>query len=142
MSFLTAAFDRSSSGPSGAVSDTSFSGVSSACGVALMLLAMGLQPAFGSRSCRVGDTLKGWLRLSKTSGVEEPINPMLIHVGAVVWSDRYSCCQTGECFSRHIEEKHANPSNYALVVLKRGRRVANTANPTPTMPCWTARPAL
>src|SRR5262249_15642702 len=53
MSFLTAAFDRSSSGLSGAVSDTSFSGVSSACGVALMLLAMGLQPAFGPRRIAV-----------------------------------------------------------------------------------------
>src|SRR5215813_5037721 len=38
MSFLTAAFDRSSSGLSDAVSDTAFSGVSSACGVALIAI--------------------------------------------------------------------------------------------------------
>src|SRR5262249_15658262 len=37
---------------------------------------------------------KGWLCLSKTSAVEEPINPMLIHVGTVAWSDRYPCCPT------------------------------------------------
>ena len=35
------------------LAETSFSGVSSACGVALMLLAMGLQPAFGPRRIAV-----------------------------------------------------------------------------------------
>jgi hypothetical protein len=42
MSFLTAAFDRSSSGLSGRVSGPSFSGISSFCGVSSVLLAMSL----------------------------------------------------------------------------------------------------
>src|SRR5215467_9245331 len=112
MSFLTAAFDRSSTGLSGAVSDTSFSGVFSSRGVALILLAMSLQPAFGPRRIAVLPRRrypKGWLRLSKTSAVEEPINLMLIHVAAVVWPERYSCCRTGECFSRQRPESLTSP---------------------------------
>src|SRR5215472_2048604 len=71
MSFLTAAFDRSSSGLSGAVSDTAFSGVSSACGVSSVLLAMSLHSRRWARaelrSSRVADNLKGRRRLRKTS---------------------------------------------------------------------------
>src|SRR5258708_6941022 len=53
MSFLTAASERSSSGLSGAVSGASFSGTSFSCGLALMLLAMSLQPALSPRRIAV-----------------------------------------------------------------------------------------
>jgi hypothetical protein len=52
MSFLTAASERSSNGLSGAVSGACFSGTSSSCGIALMLLAMSLQPALSPRRDR------------------------------------------------------------------------------------------
>jgi hypothetical protein len=67
ISFLTAASDRSSSGRSGAVWGDCFSGASSSGGLALMLLAMSLQPALSpSRIAvlpRTGDSLKRRLRL-------------------------------------------------------------------------------
>src|SRR5262245_35692040 len=78
MSFLTAASERSSSGLSGAVSGACFPGTSSSCGLALMLFAMSLQPALSLHRiavCRVADSLKGWLRLPKTSSVEESFSP-------------------------------------------------------------------
>src|SRR6516164_8629689 len=71
MSFLIAASDRSS----GRVSGPSFSGISSFCGVSSVLLAMsltaGTELAPDSRSSRVADSLKGRLRLPKTSSGDD-----------------------------------------------------------------------
>src|SRR6516164_2832344 len=124
MSFLIAASDRSS----GRVSGPSFSGISSFCGVSSVLLAMsltaGTELAPDSRSSRVADSLKGRLRLPKTSSGDDSFDWFPSLLALEIPTARWPAKDTGGHSPAHSRHERREPG------------LGSTADPRRTAQAW------
>src|SRR6516225_5859685 len=104
MSFLIAASDRSS----GRVSGPSFSGVSSV--LLAMSLTAGTELAPDSRSSRVADSLKGRLRLPKTSSGDDSFDWFPSLLALEIPTARWPAKDTGGHSPAHSRHERREPA--------------------------------